>query len=165
MMFLNSKVLPELQPHHIEAADLLKRAKHLLKCKEAIANRWTKECLRSLHERHRAQRGTGGDIPVVGDVVIIKTEDKNRGKWPLGIIKNLIFRNNGVVRGAKLRAGKSYGDHATQQRYLLELSCDRRMPVSQAGMNREAAPFHPRRDAAVVARLHLQEITQDGQSK
>jgi len=104
MMFLNSNLLPELQPHHIEAADLLKRAKHLLKCKEAIGNRWTKECLRSLHERHRAQRGTGGDIPAVGDVVIIKTEDKNRGKWPLGIIKDLIFRNNLVVRGAKLRA-------------------------------------------------------------
>ena len=77
MLFLNSNLLPELQPHHIETADLRKRAKHLLKCKEAIWSRWTKEYLRSLRERHRAQRGTGGDTPAIGDVVIIKTEDKN----------------------------------------------------------------------------------------
>ena len=42
------------------------------------------------HLRHRAQRGAGGDAPAVGDVVIVKTKDKSRGKWPLGIIENLI---------------------------------------------------------------------------
>jgi len=161
MLFLNSNLLPELQPHHIETADLRKRAKHLLKCKEAIWSRWTKEYLRSLRERHRAQRGAGGDTPAVGDVVIIKTEDKNRGKWPLGIIEDLIVGSDGVVRGAKLRAGKSYVERAIQQLYPLELSCDRQLPASQAGMNPEAAPFRSRRDAAVAARLRLQEITQE----
>ena len=33
MLFVNSNVLPVLQPHHIEKADLRKRAKHMLKCK------------------------------------------------------------------------------------------------------------------------------------
>ena len=33
--------------------------------------------------------------------------------------------NGGVVRGAKLRAGKSYVERAIQQLYPLELSCDR----------------------------------------
>ena len=59
MLFLNSNLLPELQPHHIETADLQKRAKHLLKCKEtnniqAVWSRWTNEYLRSLCKRHRA---------------------------------------------------------------------------------------------------------------
>ena len=126
MLFLNSNLLPELQPHHIETADLRKQAKHLLKCKEAVWSRRTKEYLRSLRERHRAQRGAGGDTPAVGDVVIIKTEDKNRGKRPPGIIENLIVGNDGVVRGAKLRAGKSYVERAIQQLYPLELSCDDR---------------------------------------
>ena len=36
MLFVNSNVLPELQPHHIKTADLRKRAKHLLKCKEVV---------------------------------------------------------------------------------------------------------------------------------
>ena len=114
MLLLNSNLLPELQPHHIETADLRKRAKHLMKCKEAIWNRRTKEYLR---ERHRAQREAGGDTPAVGNVVIVKTEDKNRGKWLLGIIESLIVGNDRVIRGAKLRAGKSYMERAIQQLY------------------------------------------------
>ena len=113
MLLLNSNFLPELQPHHIETADLRKRVKQL--CKYAIWSGWTKQYLCSLRERHRAQRGAGGDAPAVGDVVIVKTKDKSRGKWLLGIIENLIFGNDGVVRGAKLRAGKSYMERAIQQ--------------------------------------------------
>ena len=60
-----------------------------------------------------------------------------------------------------MRAGKSYEERAIQQLYPLELSCDRQLPASQAGMNPEAAPLRPRRDAAVAARLRLQEITQE----
>ena len=80
ILFLNSNLLPELQPHHTETADLPKQEKHLLKCKEAIWSPFTKKYLCSLHERHGAQRGAGGDTPAVGDVVNVKTEDKNRGK-------------------------------------------------------------------------------------
>ena len=97
-----------------------------------------------------------------GDVVIVKTEDNNRGKWPQGIIESLIVGNDGVVGRAKLRAGKSYMERAIQQLYPLELSCDRQMAAPRAGVNLEAAPFRPRRDAAVAARgLRLQEITQE----
>lgn len=71
------------------------------------------------------------------------------------------MKNDGFVRGAKLRAGKSYMERAIQQLYPLELLCDRQMPAPQAGMNPEAAPYRPRRDAAVAARLRLQEITQE----
>ena len=41
MLFVNSNVLPELQPHRVERANLRKRAKHLLKCKEAVWRRWS----------------------------------------------------------------------------------------------------------------------------
>ena len=78
-----------------------------------------------------------------------------------GNIENLIDGNDGVVRGAKLRARKSYMERAILQLYPLELSCDRQMPAPQAGMNPGAAPYRPRRDAAVAARLRLQEITQE----
>ena len=64
-------------------------------------------------------------MPAVGDVVIVKTEDKNRGKWPLGIIKSLIIGNDRVVRAAKLHAGKSYKERAIQQLYPLVHVTDR----------------------------------------
>ena len=35
------------------------------------------------------------------------------------------------------------------------------MPAPQAGMMPEAAPYRPRRDAAVAARQRLQDITQE----
>ena len=73
LLFLKSNLLPELQPHRIENADLRNRAKHLLKCKEAMWRRWSKEYLRSLRER---ETGTGGGAPAIGDVVIIKSEER-----------------------------------------------------------------------------------------
>ena len=161
LLFLKSNLLPELQPHRIESADLRNRAKHLLKCKEAMWRRWYKEYLRSLRERHRAQTGTGGGAPAIGDVVIIKSEEKNRGKWPLGIVEELITGNDGVVRGARLCTGKSHIERAIQHLYPLELSCDRQQLPAPVQMNPAAAPFRPRRDAAIAARLRVQDITQE----
>ena len=44
----------------------------------------------------------------VGDVVIIHGDESNRGKWSLGVIADLFEGRDGVVRAAKLRAGKSF---------------------------------------------------------
>ena len=101
MLFLNSNLLPELQLHHIETADLRKWAKHLLKCKEAVWSRWTNEYLRSLRERHREQWGAGRDTPAFGDVVIIKTDTKTEGSgrwessriWSLEMMESLEEQN------------------------------------------------------------------------
>ena len=68
MLFVNSNVLPELQPHRIETDDHRKRAKHLLRCKEAVWRRWSKEYLRSLREKHRAHATAQGNTPAIGDV-------------------------------------------------------------------------------------------------
>ena len=39
--------------------------------------------------------------------MIIKDDDRNRNKWKLGIIEDLISGRDGIVRVAKLRAGKA----------------------------------------------------------
>ena len=128
MLFMQSNELPEVQPHRIQTADLRKRARHLLKCKQAMWSRWSKEYLRSLCERHRAPTGTLGDSLSVGDIVIMKSEDKDRGKWPLGIVEEIVG-SDGVVRGARLRAGKSHVERAVQHLFPLELTCDRQLPA------------------------------------
>ena len=48
-----------------------------------------------------------GNAPAIGDVVMVRTEERNRGKWPLGIVEDLIVGTDGVVKGAILRPGKS----------------------------------------------------------
>ena len=157
---MNSNVLSELQPRRIEAAESRKRAKHLLMCKEAVWRRWSKEYLSGLRERLRTQNTSQGNAPAVGDVVILQTDERNRGKWPLGIVENLIVDTDGVVRGAVLPSGKSRVERAVQQLYPLELLCDRQQPRA-AAMNPQVPPFRPRRDESVAARLRVQNIAQD----
>ena len=60
----------------------------------------------------------------IGDVVIIHSEEKNRGQWPLRIVEQLYGGRDGVIRAVKLRTGKSILERPIQHLYPLELSCD-----------------------------------------
>ena len=80
MLFIGTTVLPEREPNR-ELGELRKRAKYLKRCKDAMWNRWTWEYLRSLRERHNLKHDGKGSTLTVGDVVIVYSEDRNRGKW------------------------------------------------------------------------------------
>ena len=83
-----------------------------------------------------------------GDVCIIKDKNKDRNKWKLGIIEQLITGRDGIVRAVKLRAGKNYSERAVQQLYPLELSCDRpQEPPRALLLNTGVLVYKPRRDA------------------
>ena len=97
----------------------------------------------------------------MGDVVIIKSEENNRGKWALDIVEGLIVGNDKVVRGARLRADKSHIERAVQQLYPLELSCDRSSPAVSRSLNPAAETYRPRRDAAVAADQRIQDIAEN----
>ena len=113
--------------------------------------RWSKEYLRALRERLRTQNTSQGNAPAVGDIVILQADERNRVKWPLGIVENLKVDTDGVVRGAVLWSGTSHVERAVQQLYPSELFCDRQQP-RPAAMNPQVPPFRPRRDASVAAR-------------
>ena len=100
----------------------------------------------------------------IGDVVIVRTDERNRGKWPLGVVIEFFAGRDGVVRAAKLRAGKNYLERAVQQLYPLELSCDKPGRAARpAGLSPEATPFRSKRDAAVAADLRIRDIAQDAE--
>ena len=61
---------------------------------------------------------------VIGDVVLIKGDDKQRGKWNIGIVEELYKGKDNVIRAAKLRSRKTYIERPIQFLYPLELSCD-----------------------------------------
>ena len=151
LLFLRPNHLLEPLVHLIEDLDLRKRYKYLLHCKEAMWNRWMKEYLRALRERHvliNKKKG-GSGTPQVGDIVIVKSEQRNRGKWQLGVVEQLIMGRDGVTRGAKLRTGKSSIERPVQFLYPLELSCNRENPEPQPELlNPEATVFRPKRNAA-----------------
>ena len=99
LLFIKSNILPELQSYHLKEKDLRKRAKFLQRSKDAIWRRWSSEYLRA---RHRLEYGNSKNPLSVGDVVILKSEERNRNYWPLGIIKKLIVGHDGVVHAAKV---------------------------------------------------------------
>ena len=147
--------------HQFEDGDLRKRVKFLKRCKDAMWKRWTREYLRGLRERHNLQGGKPLTL-AVGDVVIIKSDERNRGKWPLGIVTELYPGRDGVVRAARLRSGKSYLERAVQQLYPLELSYDRTIQTPPA-LNADAPAFRPMRNAAIAARQRIRQIVEDEQ--
>ena len=162
LLFLNSNILPELEPYHLEERDLRKRAKFLKETKNVMWHRWTAEYLRALRQRHCLKHGNKQSPLAVGDVVIVKSPERNRNSWPLGIVQRLIVGRDGVVRGARLRTGRSYIERPVQHLYPLELSCDRAGDQGTATvLNPQAPEFRLKRDAAVAA--ELQGITQQEQ--
>ena len=164
-LFQRSISLPERQLWKEEDYDLRKRERYLRTCKDALWKRWTREYLAALRERH-THNIPGTPRPLnVGDVVIIRSEDKNRGKWPLGVVEELFERRDGKVRAVKLRAGRTFLERPIQHLYPLELTCDK-VPERAAApppLNAGASVFRPRRDAAVAATLRIQGVAEDGE--
>ncbi|KAK3725256.1 hypothetical protein QZH41_001288 [Actinostola sp. cb2023] len=108
MLFGQPSHLPEQEPDTIEDVDLRKRARYLRKCKDALWTRWQTEYLKALRERHNMKSNARETTLKPGDVMIIKSDERNRRKWKLGIVDQLFEGRDGVVRGVRLRAGKSY---------------------------------------------------------
>lgn len=104
--------------------DVKKQLKRITKFKERVWRCWTNEYLKSLRERHNLKHKSKDVNIQVGDVVIIKGDEKNRAYWKTGIVVELFTGRYGVIRAAKLRAGKSYLEQAVQQLHYLELTCD-----------------------------------------
>ena len=114
LLYSQSNVLPELEAHHEEDPDLRKRAKYLERCKREMWARWTSEYVRGLRERHNLNHKSKRLTLKEGDVVIIKGDEKDRNHWKLGIVQQLIAGKDGVVRAAKLRAGRGILELAVQ---------------------------------------------------
>ena len=82
--------------------------------------RWISEYLRSLRERHDSGKGNACNI-AIGDIVLIKDEQKNRGMWNKGVVIKLI-ESEGIVPGAKLKTVKNkIFERAVKHLYPLEL--------------------------------------------
>ena len=92
---------------------------------------------------------------------MIKGEERNRGLWRIGIVEKLIQGRDKVVRGARLRAGKSYLERSVQHLFPLELSCDHAIDVKREhclGCTEHAPEFRPKRKTAEAARELFKNI-------
>ena len=103
-------------------------------------------------------RSKGNDKPEIGEVVMIKEELTNHGKWKLGTIISLLEGKDGVTRRATLRV-ISGGNPREIQRpvrklYSMEFKCqpDEAMPAEKqlpAQPDKESRNVRPRGMAAM----------------
>lgn len=117
-------------------------------------------------KRERQRLKNKGDMtyPSKGEVLIIKSEEKNRAQWKLGVAENPITGGDRVIRGAKLKFGKSHLKRLIQHLYPLEFSCDKSVQTPPETLNADAPFYRPRRGAAAAARFGIQDINDNGQS-
>ena len=92
MLYGQPNQLPEEEAEVIEDVNLRKRAKYLKRCKDVLWSRWTTEYLKALRERHNLNRKTGEAAVNPGDVVLIKGEERNRGRWRFGYCRTVNSR-------------------------------------------------------------------------
>jgi hypothetical protein len=120
--------LPEQEPWREEDSNLRKRAKHLRSCKDALWKRWTAWAVSEGITWTAQQQSEKVISPAVGEVVIVRSDEKNRGKWPLCIVQELFPGRDGIVRAIKLRCGRSHLERAAQHFYPLKLKYEAKKP-------------------------------------
>ena len=86
-LYQRSNHLPIEETWRIESYNLRKRAKYLLACKNNLWKRWKREYLTALRERHSMIHARTKFCPKSGDVVIVLSDNKNLGVWPLAVVE------------------------------------------------------------------------------
>ena len=76
MMFGKDNLSPTEHPNQIVDRDLRKRAKYLERCKQVLWNRWHAEYIRAFRERHNLKHSAHELTVNIGDVVLIKGDEK-----------------------------------------------------------------------------------------
>ena len=165
-MFQRTNQLPEEQTWRIEDTNLRKRAKFLQTCKNHMWNRWQREYLRALRERHNPVHKTANYQVRVGDTVLVRSDTKNRGKWPLAVVQQTYPGRDGHIRAVQLRTSKGVLERPVQHLYPLELQCEPTVPAeAEQQLNSDAPIFRPRRAAAAAAAERIKEIADDEETE
>ena len=69
-----------------EDKDLRKRARYIQKCKNLAWQRWATDYLKVLRQHHNLRSKAKKNQLSKGDVVLIQGDQKNRGRWNVGIV-------------------------------------------------------------------------------
>ena len=116
--------LPEEQTWRIPDKDLRRRTRFRQTCKDHMWIRWQREYLTALREHHNLFHKTANHKVKVGDAVIVRTDNKNRSKWPLVVVQQFFPGRDGYTCAVQLRTTKGVIERPVQHLYPLELQCE-----------------------------------------
>ena len=93
-------------PLYREETTLKKSYQHLTNLLQIFTQRWMKEYLCALRERHQYYQRQGTRQPQVGDLVLILLDERPRERFPMGVILQTYPGEDSVVRTVKVRTAK-----------------------------------------------------------
>ena len=104
----------------------------------------------------------------IGDVVIIKSEERNRNLWRLGIVTELFKGKDRIVHAAKIRCGKSELERTVQHLYPMELHCNWKYNdcIATNEINEDdqlQEPKRSKRTTVAVAKLKIRDNIENEQ--
>ena len=73
----------------------------------------------SIRKRHNLKHNKRGPKVKIGEVVVIKVEERNKAQWRVGITTDVSQGRNGKVATISKRAGKSYLERTIKHPYQL----------------------------------------------
>ena len=111
----------------------------------------TSEYLKALREQHNLKHKSHEIQISKGDVVLIKGDEKNRGKWNIGIVQHINKGKDGNIRSVKLQCKKAILERAIQHLYPMKLTCSSYIATEEVILGPNARAFSPKRNAAVAA--------------
>ena len=107
--------------------------------------------MQALREQHNLKHKSHEIQISKGDAVLINGDEKNRGKWNMGIVQHINKRKDGNIRSVKLRYKKATLERAIQHLYPMELTCSRFKAPKEVVLDPNARDFFPKPNAAVPA--------------
>ena len=110
-------------PHKSASETVKKRHKHIKQCKEALQERWTHEYLVPFKEKHNLKHKDKTIKINVGDVVMIRGEEKNRGHWKI-VNPSVYWLRRWHHSSCSIRTRKKLIDRPIQLLYPLEPYCE-----------------------------------------
>ena len=137
-LFQRTTHLPEEQTWRIPDKDLRRRARFLQTCKDHMWTRWQREYLTALRERHNLLHKTANHKVKVGDAVIVQTDNKNHGKWPLAVVQQIFQGHDGYTRAVQLRTTKGVIDNQRSDRKTSTAPIPSRATVRDHGTSSSA---------------------------
>ena len=92
--------------------------------------RWVHESLTALRERHNLNHKVKPVKININNVIMIRGDEKNQGKWKIGIIENIFMGKDNTIRSIRVRCGKNVIERPIQLLYPIELHCDSKSTTS-----------------------------------
>ena len=113
---------------------------------------------KALREQHNLKHNSHEIQISKGDVVLIKGEEKNRGKWNIEIVQHINKGKDENIRSVQLPCKKAILERAIQNLYPMELTCSSYKAPEEVTLDPNARVFSPKRNAAAAANERIKEV-------